>query len=293
MSTRVIHSTIELDAEIARLETVQLRSFEEWAAARHAICFYEDVSRLPGDPFSPEYREAQIDLYKRLASREDYDPWTSEPVAIVFEQAIDPYPYPFITKHPEHIGNHFLQLGHILREMHAAHPNGRHLIEYGCGSGFFTVMFAASGYDVTAVDINDDGLKVLDALAATRKLKVRTFNGEFGHAPDDAERFELILFYESFHHCLDFEKVLRTLHDRIAPGGVILFANEPITSDFPKPWGLRLDGPSVFEIRSKGWLELGFREDFFLELLARTGWTVTKRSFPPVIDIFVAKAAHT
>ena len=291
--TTLLHSAAELDAEIVRLEALQQRSFAEWAAARHAIRFHEDVTSLPADPFSPEYRQSQIDLYSRITGRDGYNPWTSEPVEIAFEQAIDPYPYPFNTKHPEHIGNHFLQLGHILRELQAAHPTGRRLIEYGCGSGFFTVMIAASGYDVTAVDINADALKALDALAAARKLPVKTFNGEFGQVPDEAARFDVILFYESFHHCLDFEAALRTLHRRIAPGGVIVFANEPVHADFPKPWGLRLDGPSVFEIRSKGWLELGFREDFFQTLLERTGWKAAKKSFAPVIDIFVATSARS
>jgi SAM-dependent methyltransferase len=212
---------------------------------------------------------------------------------IAFDQAIDPYPYPFITRHPEHIGNHFLQLGHILREMQFAHPSGRRLLEYGCGSGFFTVMIAASGYDVTAVDINADALKVLDALAATRKLTVKTFNGVFGQVPDEDDQFDLVLFYESFHHCLEFHTLLDTLHGRLRDGGVLIFANEAVYPDFDKPWGLRLDGPSLFEIRSKGWLELGFREDFFLELLTRHGWSVTKRSFAPVIDIYVARAAQS
>lgn len=286
----LLHSTAELDAEIARLKIVWLRSFEEWAVARHAIRFHEDVSALPTDPFSPEYKAAQLDLYKTITGKSDYDPWTSEPVEIGLEHLTDPYPYPFFTKHPAHIGNHFLQLGHILRELHAAHPTGRRLIEYGCGSGFFTVMIAASGYDVTAVDINSEALGGLNILAATRKLTVKTFNGEFGQVPDETVRFDVILFYESFHHCLNFEPMLRSLHRMLAPGGVIMFANEAVAADFPKPWGLRLDGPSIFEIRSKGWLELGFREDFFFELLGRTGWQVTKHSFPPIIDIFVARA---
>src|SRR5262249_48658565 len=155
-------------------------------------------------------------------------------------------------------------------------------------SGFFTVKFAQCGLDVTAVDINRDNLAVLEALAAARKLKVRTFNGTFLQAPDE-KRYDIVLFYESFHHCLDFEAALIRLRERLAPGGIIIFANEAIYLDFPKPWGLRLDGPSLFEIRTHGWLELGFSEGFFFEMLERHGYTAEKRSHADVIDIFTAR----
>jgi SAM-dependent methyltransferase len=72
-------------------------------------------------------------------------------------------------------------------------------------------------------------------------------------------------FYNSFHHCLDFDVALALLKQRLNPVAIVIFGN--VSRDFPEPWGLRLDGPSLFDIRTKGWLELGFREDFFLDLL--------------------------
>lgn len=285
---RVLTNVSELDVAIEQLEEAGRRSPQERTALCNALTFREDTARLPNDPFSPAYRQAQLDLYGTISGVGDYDPWKAEPTPIIFEQALDPYPYPFITKDPEHIGNQLLQLGHILRAMKAANAAGRSVIEYGCGTGFITTIIAASGFDVTAVDINADALKVLEALAATRKLSVRTFNGMFGEAPDD-RRYDLILFYESFHHCLDFELVLHGLHERLAEGGAVIFANEPIHTNFPKPWGLRLDMASLCEIRRRGWLELGFREDFFRDVMRRCGWAVTKQNLQPVTDIFTAR----
>ena len=171
--TRVLHTLAELDEELAVLAVLQHQSFEQWMARRNSFRFHEDVSGLPSDPFSPEYRQAQVDLYCSITGQTSYDPWKAEPVYVHFDHAIDPYPYPFFTKEPAHIGNHFLQLGHIMHAMKEANPTAKSVIEYGCGSGFFTIMIAASGYDVTAVDINADCLRVLDALADARKLKVR------------------------------------------------------------------------------------------------------------------------
>ena len=62
------------------------------------------------------------------------------------------------------------------------------------------------------------------------------------------------------------------MHKILKPKGEIYFAAEPITNIFPLPWTLRLDGESLFVIRKHGWMELGFRADFFSELLNKTGW---------------------
>lgn len=66
------------------------------------------------------------------------------------------------------------------------------------------------------------------------------------------------------------------LDDIVAPGGAVLFAGEPISDSFPMPWGLRLDGESLWAIRRNGWLELGFSESYFIRALMRRGWLVTK-----------------
>jgi hypothetical protein len=62
----------------------------------------------------------------------------------------------------------------------------------------------------------------------------------------------------------------------LTPEGRVFFAGEPITADFPMPWGLRLDGNSLWAIRKNGWLELGFREDYFRQALEQTGWSGMK-----------------
>jgi len=58
--------------------------------------------------------------------------------------------------------------------------------------------------------------------------------------------------------------------------GIVAFASEPITDSFPLPWGLRLDGMSAWSIRNFGWLELGYQESYFRELMATNHWSVTK-----------------
>jgi SAM-dependent methyltransferase len=95
-----------------------------------------------------------------------------------------------------------------------------------------------------------------------------------------AEEFDAILFYECFHHASDHMRLLGSLAKRLRPGGQLVLASEPIWDGFPMPWGLRLDGNSLWAIRNFGWLELGYTESYFREALARTGWSVRKHSYP-------------
>ncbi len=84
-----------------------------------------------------------------------------------------------------------------------------------------------------------------------------------------------MLFYEAFHHCDDHMRLLSLLHDVLEPGGRVFFAAEPITDAFPLPWGVRLDGESLWATRRSGWLELGFKESYFLSALRRSEFTVS------------------
>lgn len=96
-------------------------------------------------------------------------------------------------------------------------------------------------------------------------------------------KFDLVMFFETFHHALDHQDLMKSLHDVVADNGRILFAGEPIVPAegywapiIPFPWGLRLDALSLSAVKNYGWMELGFQEAYFLELMRRTGWEVTK-----------------
>src|SRR5208282_2947790 len=89
-------------------------------------------------------------------------------------------------------------------------------------------------------------------------------------------KFDAAIFFECFHHCSDHLGLLRGLSRAMGDDGKLFFAAEPISADFAMPWGLRLDGGSLWAIRKNGWLELGFREDYFLAALRATGWRAAK-----------------
>jgi hypothetical protein len=97
---------------------------------------------------------------------------------------------------------------------------------------------------------------------------------------EDAGPYDAIIFYESFHHCLDHAALLDRLPALLAPGGRVVLAAEPIypstTPIVPYPWGLRLDGLSLREIRRRGWLELGFTAEYVTSLFLDRDWMLQR-----------------
>ena len=70
--------------------------------------------------------------------------------------------------------------------------------------------------------------------------------------------------------CAGLTAIRMAFEDRyVLALGAIVFAAEPIIDDFYCPWGVRLDGQSAWSIRKFGWLELGFRTDYFRKTLDR------------------------
>ena len=44
----------------------------------------------------------------------------------------------------------------------------------------------------------------------------------------------------------------------------------------PYPWGIRLDGENVAVTHARGWMELGFQEDFLVRLFEAAGFRFRK-----------------
>jgi len=89
--------------------------------------------------------------------------------------------------------------------------------------------------------------------------------------------FDAAVFFASFHHCSDHLQMLRNLTHIVREQGIVAFGSEPITA-LPYPWGLRLDGMSVWSTRKFGWLENGFTASYFAAALDRTGWRAESTS---------------
>ncbi len=242
----------------------------------------------PEDPFSPAYRDWTWALYRDISGRTGYS-LANEASPIDVPAALE-RPFPFATGSPSVVAGDLEARGSVLRSLGAAGvvPPAR-LVEYGPGWGNLTMDLLSTGYDVTAVELDP---RFCELLAARRvpggRLEVVPTD-MLSFRPD--EPFDVAVFFESFHHCDDHLALLERLHAVVRPDGCVLFAGEPL-QDMPYPWGPRLDGLSLWSMRTYGWLELGFTPAYFRLALARAGWQARRRrpGRGAAPDVVVARA---
>jgi protein-L-isoaspartate O-methyltransferase len=278
-----------LDAKLAECEAAGRISDD--ALRQVFTTFQMDIStQVPPDPFSPAYRDFQMAAYRRISGH-DYTPRNE--VSTFDVASADRRPFPFCTNSCQTAGRFTMGMGFLVHMLDL--PAGARVVEFGPGWGNTTTAMAMTGLDVTAVDIEPNFCELLRRRARRLDLDITVVNADFMWAETVSTPFDAAVFFECFHHCSDHIRLLHALRTAVKPNGRVYFAAEPIMPDFPLPWGLRMDGESLWAIRTNGWMELGFRESYFREALARTGWTVTHHVLPGLewASVWEAKRVET
>jgi 2-polyprenyl-3-methyl-5-hydroxy-6-metoxy-1,4-benzoquinol methylase len=271
---QVISTLGDLDEKLAECEAAGRVSDD--ALRQVFTTFRMDFStHMPPDPFSPEYREAQMSLYRQISGRH-YHPRNE--VTKFDVHAADRRPFPFYTGSCATAGFFTMGVGYLLSVLEL--PPGARVIEFGAGWGNTTMAMAMSGLEVTAVDIESNFCELLKLRAKRHDVQVNVVEADYMWAETVKDAFDAAIFFESFHHCSDHMRLLKALRTAVKPHGRVYLGAEPINAEFPLPWGLRMDGESLWAIRANGWMELGYNEAYFLEAAARTGWSATKRALP-------------
>ena len=254
----------EIDAFLFKLESAtsddQLRKF----FTEYSSSFDTDV---PSDPFSIEYRQKQFDLYQKLAGKR-YSVSNEQSKIDIDYHAINPFPYCHGSS--ETVGNQLMAIGFIIKTLNL--PKGARILEFGPGWGNTTLALAKMGYKVTAVDIEKNFIELIRKRALMEQLEIELICDDFSYIKTIGEPYDSVLFFECFHHAADHLSIMESFEKAVKPGGIVCFGAEPITDAFPIPWGLRMDGESLWAIRKNGWLELGFNTKYFQSALSRFGW---------------------
>lgn len=239
---------------------------------------------LPGwfrhglDPWSRDYADQQHRLWQGISGRnEPYEPGRHEREAPI--ETADPVRHPgwFARRDPLAVAvaaEHVIAGGMILK--HGGLRPGDRALEYGAGFGQTALTLARLGVEVDTVDISAALCAAVKAQAEFFRVPLTAHCGRFGLNPRPGSRYRLIWFYESFHHCAEFARVVPLLREHLEPGGRVLLAGEPVVereyAAVPYPWGIRLHSEVVAVVRRFGWYELGFSEAFLFELFRRSGF---------------------
>jgi 2-polyprenyl-3-methyl-5-hydroxy-6-metoxy-1,4-benzoquinol methylase len=249
-----------------------------WDHFRHKHLILPDWFDKNIDPLSDAYLAQQKRLWNVIAGVDrDYVPAVDEAEEPIAD--LDPIRYPgyYLWRHDAAVpaaSNHMLATGMLMK--HSGLKPGMWALEYGAGFAQTALALARMGVNVDTVDISATFCKYVKAQADFFGVNLTPHEGEFGHNPRGDQQYDLIWFYESFHHCLDFRNVVRTLKDHLTPSGRILMAGEPIIEReyeaIPYPWGLRLEAEVIAVIRNNHWFELGYTEDFITNFFVTNGY---------------------
>ena len=265
----------ELDAFVAQANALGMHSHAERNAflASRSLA-YEATPGL--GPFSAGYAAAVEKRWRAVAARPHYSVLLEHDPNVKADQKQLANLYPFSSRDTRFIGEYWMGVYFALKLFDDA-PD-RSVLEYGVGWGNTTIALLQSGFKVVAVDIEQKWLRLLEMRAQRDGLgaELQTIHGIFGDLPAGDAQVGGVLFYECFHHGLAHDEALERIVPRLMPGGSIVFAGEPVLRDFPIPWGVRLDGHSLWAIRTFGWMELGFNEDYFIALLRRHNLSVQR-----------------
>jgi 2-polyprenyl-3-methyl-5-hydroxy-6-metoxy-1,4-benzoquinol methylase len=229
----------------------------------------------PNDPFSTDYRDFWMAQYEAMARKT----YAIENEHHDFDLAnLRLRPHPYNLRNQKVIGAHIIAAGTILEAIVAPPP--AKILEMGVGFGNTALQIGLSGYDVTVLDIEKKHLEIVAERFEREGMAVRCLHMQFMDIAKLDERFDAIVFYECFHHCIDHPRLLLMLREKLTANGVIIFAGETINEILPYDWGLNPTGQGIWSVRHHGWMELVFKESYFVVLLERAGFLVSQNMNP-------------
>jgi len=249
-----------------------------WDRYRHAHMVLPDWFQPGLDPWGEAYAAQQHRLWALIVGVERSYAVESDEQDFGWDKA-DPIRLPgyYQRRDPLAIASasdHVLATGMLLK--HCKLKAGDRALEYGAGFGQTALALARLGVNVDTVDISPRFCDFVRQQAEHFQVPLHPHLGLFGLNPRPGERYQLIWFYESFHHCVDFLNVVSQLGAHLAEGGRIILAGEPIVEKeydaVPYPWGVRLHSEVVAVMRQTRWFELGFSEAFLFDVFKRAGF---------------------
>ncbi len=254
--------------------------------------YVEKGLRLPRDPFSAGYAEKQWEFFLKMSGRGQYN-IDDEGNVFDFQKNKDSF-YPFNTGSPDIVGRALISQSMAIRAMNLS--PGAKIVEFGPGWGNITVNLALMGYAVTAVEANQPFIDLINYRAGKHGKSVNAEKEDMAtFARSTTETFDAALFVASFHHCRYHFEMLESLSRIVRKGGCICLCEEPIfyakNPFLPYPWGLRLDGLSLYFVRKFGWLEIGFQFGYLRKAMSAFNFDVLRipSYMPGIADVIVGR----
>ena len=127
----------------------------------------------------------------------------------------------------------FIMLEEILKDHFS---DGRlSCLDYGCGTGEFSIYLAQRGHDVTICDIEGDYLEAVKKRFEFRNLPVRAIGATPDiPIPDLGNNFDIVIAREVLEHIRHPARLLATIDSAVRRNGCIILGSFPFTSTAAK-----------------------------------------------------------
>lgn len=119
----------------------------------------------------------------------------------------------------EQCGQYLVNIAAFLAVMR---PPPARVVEFGCGSGWLSLILAERGYDVVGVDISPDGIALAEKLKAERGIANISFQVADYENVRIAPPADYAIFHDALHHAESELDALRAAYAALAPGGLLI-----------------------------------------------------------------------
>lgn len=171
---------------------------------------------------------------------------------------------------------------------------GKSVVDVGCGGGILSESMAASGANVTGIDLSEKALKVakLHLLESGQQVDYRKITVE-SLAQEKPQHFDIVTCMEMLEHVPDPMSVIKSCSELVKPGGWVFFST---INRNPKSYVYAIIGAEyVLNLLPRGTHEYAkFIKPAELARMARnaglTGEKIIGLTYNPVTKIYALEA---
>lgn len=161
-------------------------------------------------------------------------------------------------------------------------PDNSRIMDVGAGLGYTSVYCALKGHSVVAIEPSPEFCDVIEKISGNVGVKIDIWISSAERlALDREEKFDIVIFHSSLHHCDDPHDVLRIAYKSITDGGSCFLISEPVLNCFrSKEWFKYMNEKHPEAMGYYGGNEHIYRANEYVDMLQKAGFKDIK-AIPP------------
>lgn len=106
--------------------------------------------------------------------------------------------------------------------MSVMRPPPARIVEFGCGTGWLSLIFAQRGYDIVGIDISPDAIAMANQMRDERRLPNATFQTADYENVQISPPADYVIFHDALHHAESEHDALTAAYQALKPGGMVV-----------------------------------------------------------------------